>query len=72
MRTSTNSEGFKIELMKPGEAGAIRRFHLVPELVNLSEIEHVSAIYPVPYAGDEQPMIHVRRPLSKFMLEKPA
>jgi hypothetical protein len=72
METSTNSDGFNIEIMKHGTVEPVRRFRLPTNIVSLDDIERVTALTPVPYAGDERPIPYIRQRVSEFMLNKPA
>lgn len=58
--------------MASGKRTPVRGFRLPEDIVSLEDIERVTMIYPVPYAGDEQPQVHIRRHMDEFMLTKPA
>ncbi|HVV67022.1 MAG TPA: hypothetical protein VHB72_03040 [Candidatus Saccharimonadales bacterium] len=72
MEPRTVNNHFNVELMKRGSIGPVRGFRLPVNIASLDEIERVTELQPIPYAGDEQPIIYVRRVINKFMLEKPA
>ncbi|HVV25790.1 MAG TPA: hypothetical protein VHC21_02060 [Candidatus Saccharimonadales bacterium] len=73
METATTAtRNFTVELMKAGAVEPVRGFRLPATVVSLEAIERVTALSPVPYAGDERPIAYIRQHVDEFMLRKPA